>query len=357
MGVLDKDRCSFQWISSASCRNISFASLREGDGSPDPSDGSRPDFVWKREWPLRFTPYPDPYCDDPLDPGYCDDLPDEPGRGGSYWETAPFELHTQFPFSKINEIRITPEYIKIQFIDCQTKYAALKLYPEGSQIIITFNGNSIYGYNPPNQTVPEYGDGSGGQYSACDSTDDISSAACFYFLANGYYYENDLSDVNSILLPINQFQQIQTDCSNTENEEECRDVCDAFKHNMFSCSAVSGDGFEFDESWNYYEFLDAVSSHFYNYYLTNYSGDCDCVGCGIDYSGDGICEEDNSYEIIRCICDCANKFPGTELGLDEFGLPPIFADVHSYEESRNTCMFALATTIRVCRRSTPFPGT
>lgn len=344
MAEFNKDKCSFQFPSSQSCRNISFAMLREGTGT----DGNS-DFVWKRDWHDSLIRYPNPYCDDPLDPPFGCDPPENPGRPGTkYYQTGPFELHTQYPFRKLDEIRITPEYLIFKFQNCRDKVSALKLYPEGSQVVITMNLNDPFGYNAPNRSVPIGND--------CSEQRNTSSAACFYFLSESFYTEQISADPEQplkIYMPIDQFQIVQTDCGSfpdpADSSYGCTADCESYLEGLTACAGISWGtntpgSIDISYTENYYEMCDLFYDFFRNSLLDNNSGPCDCNNC--------FCSSGDISPL--CTCECDNFLPGTEEGFLEYGLPAKYSDLY---EGQNKCFFTIGTTIRICRKSEPFRST
>ena len=345
MAEFNKDKCSFQFPSSQSCRNISFAMLREGTGT----DGNS-DFVWKREWHDSLINYPNPYCDDPLDPP-CEngDFPGIPGT--KYYQTGPFELHTQFPFRKLDEIRITPEYLIFKFQNCRDKFSALKLYPEGSQIVITMNLNDPFGYNAPNRSVPIGNE--------CTQRRNDSSAACFYFLSESFYAEqNSTGTPLEIVMPIDQFQIFQTDCGSfpdpADSSYGCTADCESYLEGLTGCAGISWGtnsptSLDITYRENYYEMCELFYNYFRDLLLEYNTFDCaccDCDECNCDKPPKNISE--------LCKCECDNFLPGTETGFLEYGLPPKYWDIYG---GTNRCFFTIGTTIRICRKSEPFRST
>lgn len=348
MAEYNKDKCSFQFPSSQSCRNIAFAMLREGDGT------SSPNFVWKSDWHDAYVTNPDPYCDDPLDPPPCNG--DDYGNPGTqYWETGPFQLHTQFPFRNLNKITITPVELIFEFENCYEKYAALKLYPEGSQIVITMNLNDPFGYNAPNKSIN----------ITCPYARNGSSAACFYFLSEAYYTTQTYDNPLTLTFPIQQFQQIQKDCGKEDNPEECNQDCNEYLIGLTACSGISFSDstipLEFTGTEDFYQMCDTYYNYFRNNLLASNSLGCTCS----DNGGQCSCTEDETAISDSCLCDCPRYNPGTESGFDEFGLPPSYSTVYGVKDSDedgepegpNRCFFTIGTTIRVCRRSEPFRST
>lgn len=93
-----------------------------------------------------------------------------------------YELNADAPFSYIREIEINSSHLILRFDYCYYKFAALKLYPPGSQMILSLNGT----------------------FSGSTSLD-----RCIFYISEGYSYD-ETSLPDEIKLPLAQFEKDYT---------------------------------------------------------------------------------------------------------------------------------------------------
>lgn len=300
MAVLDKDKCLFQYPSSQSCRSIRIPLVQT---TQEPKE-----YYWSSEWES-------PRAD----------------NGTNYWEYKVFEPLTSFPFTGLDEVRISNTHIKFKFKDCYSYFSALKLYPPGSQIV----------FDQPDLDK---------LYTSGFRDDEIQtgiSKNCFYFYTEAYYKDNETGDGSyTISMPIEQFRLVR--CEEFEDYggspyTNC-DFCGATQSTYYPasrCEDYFPDGvtFEYEYELNqnttiyqYYNYLYELWRSFRERILDV------CANC----SGFGPTEP--NYEV----CECTN------IGLtDEMFNDNIIEGDDQDDLAIAGCYTFFMQNIRICRLSEP----
>lgn len=181
--TLRAGQSDYSYPAASFCHVFEFPMAITGDGQPDPNNPN-PALVWSN----RF------FNDCPTGPN--EELPDDPENPlCNYWEDRTNSLIGPTIWRFLKEITLDKQHLTFRWSDCFYKFAVLKLFPPGSQIVITFKGIDGAWDVGPGSRYPEDGG-------------EIRWAGCIYFVSDSYSRSEDEVDAYELRLNIPQFEPI-----------------------------------------------------------------------------------------------------------------------------------------------------
>ena len=112
-----------------------------------------------------------------------------------YWSSEVTQVYGVAPWIFLSEVRLDDDHLVFRWDDCFYKFAALKLFPPGSEIVISFY-TDLLGFSQEEQESGEF------------AAPYLGWAGCIYFVADQFSQSADELDAYEIRLNIPQFRAV-----------------------------------------------------------------------------------------------------------------------------------------------------